>query len=91
MTLMRDPQIRLHASDLIMIVAAIDETNSETKTEEGGGCLIATAAYGSEMAPQIQQLRELRDNTILSTQFGTAFMIGFNQIYYSFELLMYLT
>ena len=52
---------------------------------EGGGCLIATATFGSEMAPQVQQLRELRDNTILSTESGTAFMSGFNQIYYSFS------
>ena len=51
----------------------------------GGGCLIATAAYGSEMAPQIQQLRELRDNTLLATNSGTTFMNGFNQIYYSFS------
>jgi len=37
------------------------------------------------MAPQVQQLRELRDNTILSTESGTAFMSGFNQLYYSFS------
>ncbi len=53
--------------------------------EENGGCLIATAAFGSELAPQVQQLRELRDNTILSTESGTAFMTGFNQFYYSFS------
>ena len=34
------------------------------ENERGGGCLIATAAYGSEMAPQIQFLREIRDNTV---------------------------
>ncbi len=50
-----------------------------------GGCLIATAAYGSELAPQIQQLRELRDNTVLQTESGTNFMTGFNQFYYSFS------
>ena len=55
------------------------------KEEKGGGCLIATATYGSELAPQVQQLRELRDNTILSTNSGTAFMSGFNQFYYSFS------
>ena len=53
--------------------------------ESGGGCLIATAAFGSEMAPQVQFLRELRDNTVMSTQSGTAFMTGFNQFYYSFS------
>ena len=51
----------------------------------GGGCLIATATYGSEMAPQVQFLREIRDNTVMSTQSGTAFMTGFNQFYYSFS------
>jgi len=53
--------------------------------EKGGGCLIATAAYGSELAPQVQFLREIRDNTLLSTESGTSFMSGFNSIYYSFS------
>ena len=52
---------------------------------QGGGCLIATAAFGSEMAPQVQFLRELRDNTVLQTESGTSFMTGFNQFYYSFS------
>jgi len=57
------------------------------KTEEpkGGGCLIATAAFGSELAPQVQFLREIRDNTVMSTSSGAAFMSGFNQLYYSFS------
>ena len=55
------------------------------ENERGGGCLIATAAYGSEMAPQIQFLREIRDNTVLQTESGTSFMTGFNQFYYSFS------
>ncbi|MFB5612583.1 MAG: CFI-box-CTERM domain-containing protein, partial [Nitrosarchaeum sp.] len=58
---------------------------STPKDTNGGGCLIATAAFGSELAPQVQQLRELRDNTILTTQSGAAFMTGFNQLYYSFS------
>ena len=52
---------------------------------EGGGCLIATAAYGSEMAPQVQFLREIRDNKVMSTESGVSFMTGFNQFYYSFS------
>ena len=55
------------------------------ESSEGGGCLIATAAYGSEMAPQVQFLREIRDNKVMTTQSGTAFMTGFNQFYYSFS------
>ena len=50
-----------------------------------GGCLIATATFGSEMAPQVQFLREIRDNTVLQTESGTNFMTGFNQFYYSFS------
>jgi len=62
----------------------LSELNLEN-SEEGGGCLIATAAYGSEMAPQVQFLREIRDSKVMATQSGTAFMTGFNQFYYSFS------
>ena len=55
------------------------------KSSKGGGCLIATAAYGSELAPQVQLLREIRDNQLLNTESGTAFMSGFNELYYSFS------
>ena len=57
----------------------------EKKKKKGGGCLIATATYGSELAPQVQQLRELRDNQLLQTESGTQFMGMFNNIYYSFS------
>ena len=49
------------------------------------GCLVATAAFGSELAPQVQLLREVRDNVLFSTNSGTAFMAGFNDFYYSFS------
>ena len=59
--------------------------SNSAPTPQGGGCLIATATYGSELAPQVQQLRELRDNQLLQTEFGTSFMNTFNDIYYSFS------
>ena len=60
-------------------------TSQSSEEKKGGGCLIATAAFGSEMAPQVQFLREIRDNKVLQTESGSAFMTGFNQFYYSFS------
>jgi phosphate ABC transporter phosphate-binding protein len=60
------------------------EIKQQTETETGG-CLIATATYGTEMAPQVQLLREIRDNQLMNTASGMSFMTGFNQLYYSFS------
>lgn len=57
----------------------------EKESQSKNGCLIATAAFGSELAPQVQQLRETRDSILLHTQSGTAFMIAFNSVYYTFS------
>ena len=70
--------------DIIVGEASAQLTNPLNE-EEGGGCLIATAAYGSEMSPQVQMLREIRDNQLLQTESGSAFMGTFNDIYYSFS------
>jgi DNA-binding beta-propeller fold protein YncE len=62
-----------------------EEKPQPETSSDGGGCLIATATYGSELAPQVQNLRELRDNKLLQTQSGSAFMESFNGFYYSFS------
>jgi len=64
------------------IVSVTQATQAE---QNGGGCLIATATFGTELSPQVQMLRELRDNTLLQTNSGTSFMTGFNQFYYTFS------
>ena len=61
------------------------EENGLCVPDNGGGCLIATATYGTELAPQVQSLRELRDNQLMQTQSGQTFMNGFYQFYYSFS------
>ena len=63
----------------------VQEALPNSESENGGGCLIATATYGTELAPQIQQLRELRDTKLLQTKSGTAFVESFNNFYYSFS------
>ena len=65
-------------------VCQVVQTTSQ-ESEEGGGCLIATATYGSELSPQVQLLREIRDNQLMNTESGSAFMSTFNNVYYSFS------
>ena len=68
----------------------VGEASAQTPTPspdngENGGCLIATASFDSELSLQVQQLRETRDNVIMQTDSGLAFMNAFNQFYYSFS------
>ena len=73
-------------SDIVQSeVSGEEEKKDAEKISDSGGCLIATAAYGTELAPQVQKLRELRDSVVLDTVSGSAFMQEFNQIYYSFS------
>lgn len=64
---------------------ALQKAGEALQKGGGGGCLIATAAFGSELTPQVQFLRNFRDNHILSTIAGSSFMNVFNAWYYSFS------
>jgi len=67
----------------------VEETPKQNEVqdvnEDGGGCLIATATFGSELSTHVQMLREVRDTQIMNTQVGAMFLSGFNQFYYSFS------
>lgn len=67
------------------IVIVQEASGEDGSNDEGGGCLIATATYGSELALQVQQLREIRDEKLLQTESGSAFIQEFNKFYYSFS------
>ncbi len=80
-----DREELLLSIDPIVQDVTLNDVSQNDVSENGGGCLIATATFGSEMTPQVQFLREIRDNTVLQTESGSAFMTGFNQFYYSFS------
>ncbi len=80
-------------AEKLFIVALLLRGN-ETSTEiydvveypvKKGGCLIATATFGSELSPEVNFLRSFRDQEVLSTFAGRCFMEVFNQFYYSWS------
>lgn len=48
-------------------------------------CIIATAAYGSEMAPEVVHMRYIRDDMIGSSGVGKILVDGWNTFYYSWS------
>lgn len=80
--LVTDPQVKEKVRSQIELVEFLLE---QEEYDSGGGCLIATATYGTELSTQVQHLRELRDNILLKTNSGSTFMAGFNEFYYSFS------
>lgn len=56
-------------------------SDQEVGEEGGGGCFIATAAYGSYMAPDVVLLRQFRDNHLLTNALG----VDFVSFYYQFS------
>ena len=48
-------------------------------------CIVATSTYDSELSPEVQFLRDFRDETVLGTFAGKNFMTAFNAWYYSFS------
>ena len=73
------------ANGICQVVEKPEPKPATPADDRSGGCLIATAVYGSELAPQVQLLREVRDGTLYSTASGASFMAGFNQMYYYFS------
>ena len=73
-----------YTSDMVRVKASGPGfTASQNQTQSR--CLIATVAFGSDMAPQVQQLRLFRDDIALETFAGSSFMNIFNTWYYSFS------
>jgi len=74
------------SSSTTSTTSSLSSSSSSTTTSSAGPvCFIATATFGSGLAPQVQFLRNLRDGDIMHTYVGWNFMIAFNAWYYSFS------
>jgi peptide/nickel transport system substrate-binding protein len=60
-------------------------TTTATETATPRRCVIASAAYGSELSPAVQFLRDFRDHEVVGTFAGAEFIKVFNAFYYSFS------
>lgn len=67
------------------ISGRIEHYTELTVTVKASRCLIVTATYGSELSWQVVMLRRFRDEKVMSTRSGRAFMSVFNMVYYSFS------
>jgi hypothetical protein len=72
-------------TSLTLNTTTSSSSSLSTATNNPPKCLIATATYGSEIAPEVTLLRNFRDYAVLRTSAGEGFMRVFNAFYYSFS------
>jgi hypothetical protein len=67
------------------VTSTTSSSSSFQSSSPPSPCFIATATYGSEIAPEVALLRYFRDAQVLKTSAGRSFMQAFNAFYYSFS------
>lgn len=76
--------VSLSYGKIFRIIPTAFAQDRTLENRQGGGCLIATAAYGTELASGVQALRETRYQ-LMQTGHGSLFFRIVEPIYYSFS------
>ena len=79
------PQITVTSTSSSSSSTPSSSSSSSQSSGPPSQCFIATATYGSEIAPEVALLRYFRDAQVLRTSAGRSFMQAFNAFYYSFS------
>ncbi|MBS7623282.1 hypothetical protein KEJ39_06375 [Candidatus Bathyarchaeota archaeon] len=61
------------------------EPTSTSASKPSYSCIIATAAYGSELAPEVAYMRHVRDDMLGSNEVGRMLVDAWNTFYYSWS------
>ncbi len=77
-----NPQDKQYSRNLgtgngIELISLQPEPNISVSSGGGGGCFIATAAWGSRMAKEVNTLEKVRDEYLLSNELGRAFVSAY--------------
>jgi hypothetical protein len=65
--------------------AILASTPTTSPSAPRQGCVIATAVYGTELAPEVTYIRHVRDDMIGSNEVGRMLVEGWNTFYYSWS------
>jgi hypothetical protein len=74
-----------HTLTAVFTAPQITTTTQQSIPTSPSRCIIATAAYGSEMAPDVVYMRYVRDGLIGSTSMGHPIVQVWNAFYYSWS------
>jgi hypothetical protein len=74
-----DFKAQIKYDDTVIEGTTLQFTTAKSSTPPSGGCFIATAAYGTPTAKQIDVLREFRDVVLLKSTAGSQFVAFYYQ------------